>query len=196
MTKYSKKIQIHKALWIIKCDACDNILASADSREYLPEFSTCNCDNNKHLKKQDMKRIITIFILMIALGSYGQEVIFKKDYYGNTVATDKYGRTISTKSTDYYGRDVWKDNRGNTIQTGSTDYYGNYNTYDNRGNIKSTYSNDHYGNTMKKDNRGNTERVYKQNRYGGTDVYDNRGNRLGAYEKDYYGNTIYKKSIW
>lgn len=52
MTKYSKKIQIHKALWIIKCDACDNILASADSREYLPEFSTCNCDNNKHLKNK------------------------------------------------------------------------------------------------------------------------------------------------
>ena len=33
-------------MWVLQCPLCGEILASASEREYLPEFSTCNCDLN------------------------------------------------------------------------------------------------------------------------------------------------------
>ncbi|WP_147381240.1 hypothetical protein [Parabacteroides sp. AM08-6] len=33
-------------MWVLQCPLCSEILASASEREYLPEFSTCDCDRN------------------------------------------------------------------------------------------------------------------------------------------------------
>ena len=52
MKKYRRKTQIHRALWVIKCDVCNTILASADSKEYLPQFSTCNCGDKNQNKQR------------------------------------------------------------------------------------------------------------------------------------------------
>ena len=43
---YEKK-KINSAMWIIECPLCSNVIASASEKEYLPEFSTCNCLNDK-----------------------------------------------------------------------------------------------------------------------------------------------------
>lgn len=44
---YVKKITtIGPAMYALQCPLCGTILASASEIDWLPEFSTCNCDQN------------------------------------------------------------------------------------------------------------------------------------------------------
>jgi hypothetical protein len=54
------------------------------------------------------KLIFTLTFLFVAVVGFSQ-VTYSKDIYGNTVAKDQYGNTISTYSKDIYGNTVQKD---------------------------------------------------------------------------------------
>jgi len=47
MKKYTRIKEINKALFIIECDKCKTVLASASERGIMPQFATCNCDETK-----------------------------------------------------------------------------------------------------------------------------------------------------
>lgn len=63
------------------------------------------------------KLILSLTFILIATLGYSQNITYKKDAFGNTVAVDSRGYTIATQKTDAFGNKVWVDDRGNTITT-------------------------------------------------------------------------------
>lgn len=98
------------------------------------------------------KLILSLTFLLVAVVGFSQNITYKKDAWGNTVAVDDRGNTIATQKTDAWGNKVWVDDRGNTITTQKKDAWGNTIEQDSRGNTQSTYKKDAWGNTIQQDN--------------------------------------------
>ena len=46
----TRKKKIGPAMWVMECPKCGQWAASAAEREWLPDFTTCDCDTIKNKK--------------------------------------------------------------------------------------------------------------------------------------------------
>ncbi|MDD3040895.1 hypothetical protein [Bacteroides sp.] len=46
--KVTNKKKIGSAMWVLQCPLCGDILASTSEKEYLPDYSLCDCDRNEN----------------------------------------------------------------------------------------------------------------------------------------------------
>lgn len=42
-----KKKKVGNAMWVMECPKCGKICASASERSWLPDFTSCDCDNKR-----------------------------------------------------------------------------------------------------------------------------------------------------
>ena len=144
---------------------------------------------DNHIKIRELLLIISI--TLFSLTAYSQNITYKKDWQGNTIAVDNMGNTIATQKKDWQGNLIWVDNQGNTIKTQKKDWQGNLIWVDPQGNTINTQKQDWQGNKIIVNTSGQTEYVYKKDWQGNTAVYDSRGELVGTYKKDWQGNTVF-----
>ncbi|MBB4043793.1 hypothetical protein [Bacteroides reticulotermitis] len=44
--KFSEKTKLSPGMWVIVCPLCGSTIASASDKEFLPDYSICDCDRN------------------------------------------------------------------------------------------------------------------------------------------------------
>ena len=139
-----------------------------------------------------MKNILFTLALLISFSSFGQNIIYSKDYFGKTVVKDQYGNIMATGQEDYLGAFVWKDKYGNIIKKETFDFLGRNISKDDKGNTVSIGKNNYLGEYEEKDQYGNIIATYKKNHLGEVEKKDQYGNIIGKYKYTFDGNLEYK----